>query len=80
MLDEYTIYHSINITFLLGLLFISAHTIKITINIRDYEFIFVSNFNILQWIILIGIYFYDCRYYFYGFCVILYLYINYLIF
>ena len=78
MISELCIFHSISITFLLLLLFLSANTIKITFNIQDYEFVYIHNFSILQWIFLIGIYIYDPKYYFLGFCITLYLCIYYI--
>lgn len=78
MISELCLFHSISITFLLGLLYTSLFTKKITFNIQDYEFIYTHEFGIIQWIILIGIYLYDPRYYFFGFCITLYLYMCYI--
>ena len=75
MIPELYIFQSISITFLLLLLFLSANTIKITFNIQDYEFIYIHEFSIIQWLILIGIYIYDPRYYFGGLCILLYIYV-----
>jgi len=75
MISELFVFQSISITFLLLLLFISSNTIKITVNIQDYEFVYIHEFNIIYWLILIGIYIYDVRYYFGGFCILLYIYL-----
>ena len=74
-MTELIVFQSISIIFLLLLLFLSAHTIKITVNIQDNEFVYIHQFSIIYWLILIGIFIYDSRYYFRGFCILLYIYI-----